>query len=312
MLSLLIPLFLAFPPAQEAAQSLPDGVLARVGGVDLTLEAYKDFLWRRFGTRGLREFIGERLVAHAALEHGVIVAPEAIQAKVDERVAAQMGERTLKEFREEMTQQGANLDEYRQQLHAEMEQTLLLDSLVMATRKATDEKLQRAFEVEYGLDGVQVKIRHMAFMPNMLRMQAVRAGTLAKDINMTAIKQQAKALAQDALARLQAGDGFAELAIELSHDRTSRESGGELPHWNGRMYGPAFADAVAALKVGQHSALIETTIGFHIIQLDERVVTDFDSGRGALTLAVSNAPVSQQERRDYLESLHRAANIQRE
>ncbi|MBT3341148.1 MAG: hypothetical protein HOM34_04930 [Planctomycetes bacterium] len=310
MLTLLIPLFLAFSPPQDAPTPLPDGVLARIGTQDVSLDAYKDFLWRRFGSRGLRDFIGERLVQRAAVQHGIVISPELLQTKIEERITNQRGELTEEELALKMSKQGASLQEFRQQIRGEIKMSLTLDGLVMATRTATNEKLQLAFEMEYGRGGKSENIRHLVFMPNMVRMDAVRGGIAAKDINMAEVKQQTNALANAAWARLNAGEDFSALAAELSHDRTSKDAGGQLPHWNGRMYGPAFAEAVTSLQPGHYSSVIETPIGFHIVQLDKRVTTSFDSVRETLVSTVLNAPVTQQERAEYLESLHQADDIQ--
>ncbi len=75
--------------------------------------------------------------------------------------------------------------------------------------------------------------------------------------------------AKTALARLEAGESFADLAIELSDDPGSAEFGGSLGVLVPDVYVPEFYDAAIALvDVGEVSELVETQYGVHLIRLD--------------------------------------------
>jgi peptidyl-prolyl cis-trans isomerase D len=75
--------------------------------------------------------------------------------------------------------------------------------------------------------------------------------------------------AEDAMSRLQAGESFAELAIELSDDPGSAEFGGSLGVLIPDVYVPEFYDAAIALnEEGQVSDLVTTQYGIHLIRLD--------------------------------------------
>ena len=85
---------------------------------------------------------------------------------------------------------------------------------------------------------------------------------------------EAAVRAATALAEFRTGTPFAELARKLSDDPATRESGGELGVFpRGRM-DPAFEAAAFALETGQVSEPVETSSGFHLIQLDERQDAD--------------------------------------
>ena len=79
----------------------------------------------------------------------------------------------------------------------------------------------------------------------------------------------AEARAQDALARLEAGEDFAALAMELSDDPGTSAQGGDLG-WVGRglLVGP-FEDTLFAMESGAVEGPVETNFGFHLIRLDE-------------------------------------------
>jgi peptidyl-prolyl cis-trans isomerase SurA len=66
--------------------------------------------------------------------------------------------------------------------------------------------------------------------------------------------------------RILNGEKFSTLAVLYSEDGSARR-GGELGLNTAQAYVPAFADAAVSLKVGQVSQIVETTYGFHLIQL---------------------------------------------
>jgi len=95
----------------------------------------------------------------------------------------------------------------------------------------------------------------------------------------------AEARAQAARARLDAGEDFEALALELSDDGGTSDQGGDLG-WVGRglLVGP-FEDALFAMEAGTVEGPVETSFGFHLIKLDEvrgGVVQSFDEVRDEL------------------------------
>lgn len=100
----------------------------------------------------------------------------------------------------------------------------------------------------------QVKASHILFMyQGSSRSSATRS------------KDEARAAAEGVLARLAAGDAFAELA-RAGSDCPSRAQGGDLGVFGrGQMVKP-FEDAAFGLAVGQVSGVVETDFGFHVIR----------------------------------------------
>jgi len=81
----------------------------------------------------------------------------------------------------------------------------------------------------------------------------------------TRSQAEARQLAEQLLAKVKAGENFAELAATYS-DCPSSEAGGDLgPFPKGRMV-PPFDQAAFALKPGQISGIVETQFGYHIIK----------------------------------------------
>ena len=77
--------------------------------------------------------------------------------------------------------------------------------------------------------------------------------------------------------RLKSGEDFAKVASEVSIDTGSKDKGGDLGWFGkGAMVAP-FEEAAYSLPIGQISQPIQSTYGFHIIQVighEERAMTD--------------------------------------
>ncbi len=83
-------------------------------------------------------------------------------------------------------------------------------------------------------------------------------------------QQKAEQQAEDILAKINNGEGFAELAETFSSDTFSAENGGDLDWFSMGMMDPAFEDAAFALQnVGDVSDVVESEFGFHIIKLTD-------------------------------------------
>ncbi len=80
---------------------------------------------------------------------------------------------------------------------------------------------------------------------------------------------QIRAKAQALLDRINAGEDFAELAIEHSDDAGSAGSGGDLGFFSKGVMVAAFEKSVFALEQDQVSELVQSSFGFHIIKLTE-------------------------------------------
>ena len=75
------------------------------------------------------------------------------------------------------------------------------------------------------------------------------------------------------LARLEAGEEFADIAREVSQDPGSARNGGDLGFFTaGRMVAP-FSAAAFELEPGEISDPVETQFGWHVIKVEERRAT---------------------------------------
>lgn len=90
------------------------------------------------------------------------------------------------------------------------------------------------------------------------------------DKDRKAKSEEAKKKAEDALAKLKAGKDFAELAKEVSQDKSTKKDGGNLGFIGKDEMETEFEIAAFKLNVGETSEIVRTIEGFHIIKVDKK------------------------------------------
>jgi parvulin-like peptidyl-prolyl isomerase len=96
--------------------------------------------------------------------------------------------------------------------------------------------------------------------------------TQAEQVHARHILVDDAAKANELLSQLQSGADFGQLARENSLDPSTKDSGGDLGFFpRGTLVVPEVEEAAFALSVGQISQAISSTMGYHIVQVVERV-----------------------------------------
>ncbi len=127
--------------------------------------------------------------------------------------------------------------------------------------------------------------------------------SVAEQVHARHILLPTREMAEEVLARLQAGEDFAYLAREYSEDISSRETGGDMGFFP-RGVMPAEVEEVAfGLEVGELSGIVESQFGFHVLQVLER-----DEREIAVEVFES---LRQQTFMQWLEEQRASASIQR-
>lgn len=101
--------------------------------------------------------------------------------------------------------------------------------------------------------------------------------------------------AQAALSRLDAGEDFGELAVELSTG-PSGPNGGELGCSPSSQYVLPFAEAVDGAEIGEFVGPVETEFGFHVLVVDRTEVDGRAIATELLQERVSGATVTIDEK----------------
>ena len=98
----------------------------------------------------------------------------------------------------------------------------------------------------------------------------------SKELNARHILVDDEATAKTVIERLNAGEDFATIAKELSIDTASGAEGGELGWFGFGQMVAEFEDAAYALEVNKVSEPVQTSYGYHIIEVTEkRDVADY-------------------------------------
>ena len=120
--------------------------------------------------------------------------------------------------------------------------------------KVLDIRGRQTVEIE------EVKASHILIKPSIILSEA-----------------KAEAQLQEMLNKINAGETtFADLAKEFSEGPTSVR-GGDLGWADPKSYDPAFKEALATMKIGEYHKPFRSSFGWHIIQLNDRRMTDATS-----------------------------------
>ncbi len=132
---------------------------------------------------------------------------------------------------------------------------VMLDKTVIADEIAVDEAtLLAQYEEERGaFEGSSEK----------------RASHILFEVGAGMTEDQALAAATAAKQRLDAGEDFAALALELSSDVISAEDGGDIGYTDGTAFPPELESALELLSLNEVSVPVITEFGAHLVLLTE-------------------------------------------
>jgi peptidyl-prolyl cis-trans isomerase SurA len=296
-------------PAQVESEPLPADAVALLDGDPISKAEYLDYLYSRFGKRGVQDMVGDLLIQKEAAKYDIKVDAAKLEASIKEREAAARQGQDDGAFLKNLQRNGQSYELYLQGLRRDLGNEQLLRELVRQTRVATDDRVQQLFERQHGLGGTKMEVRHVLILPNMLRAELVRGGTKPADINMNELKISARDMAADARARIAAGEEFASVAADVSHDRVTKDRGGVIENYNGRLYGPDFRAALDGLTVQGETTLVESGSGYHVVQLMGRTETKLADVREEIVKMVLEAEPTFQEMSGIRNSLVENADL---
>lgn len=210
----------------------------------------------------LDQLIEERLIIDYAGKKGITVTDDQIepqvQASIDE-VKARVG--SEEKFLEELEREGMTLealrDRYRQDMRKEAMAQRIIEREIRSKVKVTDADVDTFFK--NNKDQLPVKpatfeLAHILVVP---RPDESR-------------RAAARGRADKALLRLNAGESWDKVCAEVSEDQNSAARGGALGEASVGDFDPTFEAAITDLEPGQRTGVVETSAGFHVIELISR------------------------------------------
>ncbi|GAB4035024.1 MAG: peptidylprolyl isomerase [Rubrivivax sp.] len=206
--------------------------------------------------QALDSLVEERVIVTHARDQGWRIDETEIDRAVQS--VAQQNQLTLEQLRQRLAVEGLDMTRFRASLRDQIAVERTREREVIARIVVNEDDIDRALEAEREAARANAEINIAQIL--------VRVPDGADEATVA----ERRTRAEQALARAQAGEPFADLARALSDD-ASRERGGELGLRAAERLPDLFVDAVRALEPGQVApALVRSGAGFHVLKLLDR------------------------------------------
>lgn len=206
----------------------------------------------------LNQLIEEKLLYAQAELDSITVSNEEVEAQLENQLGFFIQQFGSRERLEQVY--GMSIDKIRRELRDGVRKNLMAQMVqnkkfgnVDATRREVEEFFN-TYQDSLGLVPEKFKISHIFINPKATEK----------------LKNEARNLAQSLLDSLKAGADFSKLAKQFSDDPGSAAQGGNLGYVKRGVFFPEFEAAAFALKKGELSGVVESPVGFHVIQLLDR------------------------------------------
>src|SRR3972149_2802140 len=206
----------------------------------------------------LNSMIDDKLVYAQAELDSIVVTDEEIDQRIDYQIQVFKQQYGSVQRIEEMY--GMSIERIKRELRDDVRKNLMIQRM-QQTKFTTIEASRR--EVEEFFSTFKDSI---GMIPEKLTIYHIFKNPKASD----KIKKRSRDLAQAILDSIKAGVDFSELAKRHSNDPGSAALGGDLGFVKRGVFYPEFEAAAFALNENEISDVVESPVGFHIIQLLER------------------------------------------
>jgi len=293
--------------SKAGEESLPQGVMARVNGQDITVEDYTAYLFATLGKSRLKEYIDRLLIEDEGKRLGVTITPEEVEGQLNAEIEARVRaiyQNSMDKFTESLTRQGLSLDEYKAKRRQDIAYRILEDKCILKNRKVTDEDIQAAFKRSYGDEGIQYELRHILVSTRPMKEPG-------KPLMQPRSEASAKDRAEKILSELQGGAEFVQLVTEYSDDRLTRQNGGRIPYYRKGYRGKDFDEAVSRLsEENSTSPVVKTPYGYEIIKLISKKKTRLEDKREEIEKFLKTRPPTAKERNEFMKALWKKAKVE--
>jgi peptidyl-prolyl cis-trans isomerase SurA len=252
------------------AQDVLDKIVAVVDNEIITeseLEFQANLLASRYGVspdspdlrkQTLNSMIEEKFAYAQANIDSITVTDEDVDKRIDYQIQMFIQQYGSKERVEQVY--GMSIEKIKHELRDDVRKNLMVQKLreknfgtIEATRRDVEEFFNK-YRDSLGVIPEKVKIAHIYRSPE----------------TSSEAKEKAREFAQAILDSIKKGVDFAVMAKKYSEDPGSAKEGGDLGFVKRGVFYPEFEAAAFELKPGELSEVVESPVGFHIIQLLEK------------------------------------------
>ena len=267
-------------PGQQAVRDTVDRIRAIVGNTVILESQVQEELYSRVPENQLpqdpqqlatlranilQELIDvELLYQQAATDTLVKVTEEQVNSAVDEQVRNVRGRfPSDSAWRADLRRSGFQTpEEYRRWLTERQRKQLMTSTLIELMRAM--EKIKPVVPTEREMRAFFESRRTGQDRPETISLRQIIITPRPSD----SARSRAWYLADSLLAKLRAGEDFAELARQYSDDPGSAQQGGSVGWFRRGVMHPAFENAAFVLRPGFVSDPVETPFGYHLIQVE--------------------------------------------
>ncbi len=264
------------------------GVVAKVNGVELRSDYIRfrvNLDMRRIGqnldaqqkAKLAGAIIDKEIVRELMYQEGQAkgsgVSPETVEKELQ---AFKKSYESEEKFQEILKLRGLSEDELKKGIEVDLIAKNLLDDRVKGKVQITDTQVKKFYEDKKESfkrpDSFRARHIFVAYVPF-----DVVQNTSPEEMKEKAGEYRAasKKKIDEVYGKVKSGENFEELAKQYSEDKGSAGKGGDLDFMYKGVFDPMFDKAVANLKVGETSDIVETEFGYHIIRLMETRPSDY-------------------------------------
>ncbi len=296
-----------------ADELLVDGIAAQVGSdVVLVSEVLRmvkptetrmrdagvpDLEIAKLRAEGLERMIEWRLIEQQVRKSELYASDGEIDATIEG--IAQENDLSVEDLRRSVTSHGMTLPDYRAQIKRELERRKLVTALIGSRIEVEDKELMEFYDTRFSSQPREGEVVH-------LRQIMIGFG---EDVGRD--ERAARARADESTARIEAGEAFEVVALDVSEVAGKR--GGDLGWIHVDRLAPWMVDVVKRLDPGEVSAVVDLPVGYCLLKLVERKEYEpvsFEAARPELERELFERHLAR-EYEDWMAKLRKRTYIER-
>ena len=262
----------------------------------------------------VRKVIDKEVVRELMYQEGqklnLIADPKFVEAELQGLKSAYKNE---SDFKQALLERDITEDDLRKSIEVDSQAQIILKQQVKGMAGIDDTLVEKYYKDnrENFRRPIAYRASHlliMPFPPEMIKNSKIEDLQEKKE----ELREKARKKILKIQKKLKNGSDIEELAKKYSHDESTSKKGGDLGFFYAEAVEKTFTDAVAKLKVGEISGIVETKFGFHLIKLTETKPAEYalfsemkESIQEHLFMEEARNRVS-----DYIASLRKKAEIE--